>query len=278
MARTPKWDREIVSLIARVKFVRATQIAKRFDMSVRNANMRLTRLQEAGLLRIENRLPGGRLFAATRDGIGYASLDLHPAQFSYASIEHDLAIADFVVSCEASGYAALAEREMAAEARATGGRMFTTKYRHQGVTIAHLPDAAFLIRDDGDYIAIEIELSNKSIRRADSIMSGFRRRMDERGLVGVLYLAGGACSVNRLSRIADSWGDDRIAVTQFDGEIPANALRTLIQAAKRHKAEKRRRDAEQRKIAALHKEQERQWTEGRRATLRSQSSGGSLSQ
>lgn len=84
--------------------------------------------------------------------------------------------------------------------------------------------------------------------------------------------------MNRLSRIAESWGDDRIAVTQFDGEIPANALRTLIQAAKRHKAEKRRRDAEQRKIAVLHKEQERQWTEGRRATLRSQSSGGSLSQ
>jgi hypothetical protein len=269
MAKTPKWDKEIVSLVARVKFARAAQIAKRFDMSVRNANMRLTRLQAAGLLRVENRLPGGRLFAATRDGIGFSRLDLHSAQFSYASIEHDLAIADFVVSCEALGYATLAEREMAAEARATGGRMFATKYFHQGTTVTHLPDAAFLVRDDGDYIAIEIELSNKSIRRTESVMSSFHHRMDEQGLIGVLYLAGGACSVNRLSRIADSWGDDRIAVTKFDGEIPANALKSLFQEAQRHKAEERRRIAEQRKIAKRHKEQERQWTEGRWDTLRS---------
>lgn len=232
MARKARWDKEIVELAARVKFIRAEHVAKRFGMSCRNAYARLRLLSEAGLLFVEKGFPDGWLYGATREGIAFSCLDLAPARFSYATIKHDLAIAEFVIVSEFHKYKCLAERELVAHMRATGDRRYAFEYFDGGREIDHLPDAAFFDPERDRFIAVELELSSKSASRCEAILRSYYGRLDLDGLFGVLNLTGGQCSAHRLRRLIENVGAQDFAVAAANtGEMPVKELRQLIRAA-----------------------------------------------
>ncbi|MFY9263857.1 MAG: hypothetical protein WAO61_00275 [Solirubrobacterales bacterium] len=133
------------------------------------------------------------------------------------------------MACEAEGYATLAERERAVEARAADGQRFSVPCSaRQGIS-RHLPDAAFLTNKSDEYIAIEIELSNKSVFRTKAILNGFSSRMDNFGLRGVLYLVGGRCSVARMTKFVDYLAlDDCVEVALCEHRISAATLWRLV--------------------------------------------------
>lgn len=97
-------------------------------------------------------------------------------------------------------------------------------------TIRHYPDMTIESLDGKYYVAIEIELSEKSRRRTDSILFAYWIRAtsgDTSGFLGAVYLTGPKCSPKRICAIRDSLEmKDCVVVDRYE-QYPARALEQL---------------------------------------------------
>ena len=177
------------------------------------------RLREAGLVEV---WPGfgssGRIVVCTRSGLKAVSRqELPTPRPSPASLPHACAAATVAANLERQGHHVLSEREIVAHERSEGERVYSARVRGGRF---HRPDLIVL----GDpREAIEVELSDKSNRRLDEILRGWRRAMLEKKVSRVRYL----CSARALRYVERAVERTRIggevAVEQLDGLKPPSA-------------------------------------------------------
>lgn len=233
MKKSTQKDKAIVSFLARVGFAQADQIATRFSMTRRNANMRLRALLDASVVDVSCRhVEGGWVYGASPPGMRMVDTDhLHPARFALSSIHHTLAVASVIATTEASGFTCLSEREIGAHRRAGVDSRYEFAYREHGRNIRHLPDMTIELTN-GRFVAIEIERFDKSTKRVESILNAYRRRLDRDGFIGVIYLTENRCSPNRLHGLAKRRGlSSAFSVAPVSGQMPIGELRALHESA-----------------------------------------------
>ncbi len=139
-------DLDLVWWLGRVRLARVEQVQARFGMARSKAYGRLQGLCELGLVVHERRVPGPGVFLATKTGLRTVDLDMGAATVSFATLEHDLAVATVVAELESSDveHEVVTEREMRAEHRVEDGRRYAPSVREPGRrrTGHHWPDLA----------------------------------------------------------------------------------------------------------------------------------------
>lgn len=202
-------DMEITKFLSRVKIARPDQIEERFQISRSTAYARLAVLTKNGLVAsVAGISPQGKVFFATREGNRRIGFALPTAKPTVGALTHDLAMTTVIAALENNGFPCLAEREL---------RAYRTHYNSSrfqflvddyltGRYINHSPDIVFELEMDGPFIAIEVELSAKSVRRWRDILKGFNARHDVNGFIGVLYVAHPNAGPDRLASIAKDVG------------------------------------------------------------------------
>lgn len=213
MKRLTNRDMEITKFLSRVKIARPDQIEERFQISRSTAYARLAVLIENGLVASAGGIsPQGKVFYATRKGNRRIKFGLPTAKPTVGAVTHDLAMTTVVAGLESNGFPCMPEREL------RGYRTYFNSSRFQflindyltGRYVNHSPDIIFELEMDGPFIAIEVELSNKNVRRWRDILRGFNDRTDVNGFIGVLYIAHPNAGPDRIERIAKEVGlDDR---------------------------------------------------------------------
>lgn len=243
MGRMPKWDDEILKLAARVKFVDAELVAKRIGMSPRNANMRFRSLVKEGSLKRWTQMKGPWLYSATWLGLRIVNQEnFHPPRFSFASIEHDQAIANLAVECELRGHRCLTERALGVSQRLDEDDRYIFCVFSDSRSIRHYPDLTIESPDGKYFVAIEIELSEKSRRRTRNMLHAYGMRAisgNRGGFLGAIYLTGPKCSKKRIRDLSDSLDlTDSVVVDRYE-QYPAQALQRLrvMLLAQKHREE-----------------------------------------
>lgn len=232
MTKPPGFDAELVRFAARAKLVTPELAMTCFGMKRANAYRRLSTLTSAGLLTEVVRSPFGRLHYATPAGIAFSGFDFAAPRFSFATFEHDYAIAQTCALIEARRVTCLTERELRAHERATADGRYVFTAEPNGTRFTRfLPDLALESPEGNGWIAIEIDLSYKTAARRRAILTAYLLELGQADFAGVLYIAGARSRRRCLTRLADEIGlGDGFAITTLNDEAPVRALQSLIDA------------------------------------------------
>jgi hypothetical protein len=210
---------------------------------------RLRILVDHNLLSHDRYAPGHGVYIATRKGLRFCELELAPARVSLGVLRHDLAAAGFLARLESElpSLNVLAEREIRQHVHVTTDQTYRPIVMRRGVRDArHRPDLAINTRPAADpgWIAVEVELTQKSAERTRATLDGYSRanlHRPERRLIGVLYVVPDAAQAARIQRAATEVGSTTyapmgMATTLVDGqESPLGAVARLVEAS--HRAE-----------------------------------------
>ncbi|HEY5051790.1 MAG TPA: hypothetical protein VII45_00095, partial [Solirubrobacterales bacterium] len=124
---------------------------------------------------------GGPFLVATRAGLGLCGRgELPPARLSASQLHHQVTCARVGARLERAGVQLLSERELRAEERAWGKRIYSIRLRER----LHRPD---LIRVGELPTALEVELTRKAQGRLEEIVRVWRRAIDEGRFQAVHY-------------------------------------------------------------------------------------------
>lgn len=178
----------MLEFIARFGIVPRTAVAVWAGTGRTVTLTRERRLREAGLIEVRNGLGGeAKLLTCTRAGLRASGHgELRPARFSLASVGHESVVAELAAVLERGGERTLSEREILAQERAHGSRVFSAELPGGRVHRADLIRAA-----DGCLPeAIEVELAAKGASRLDELLRAWRRAVAEGRLGGVAYRCG----------------------------------------------------------------------------------------
>ena len=175
-------DVEVLEFVARYGVVPRDAVAEWADTAKTMTYRREGRLRRAGLLRLElPLLAGGPFLVATRAGLGLCGRDeLPPARLSASQLHHQTASARLGARLERAGAQLLSERELRAEERAWGKRIYSIRLRERW----HRPD---LIGVGELPTALEVELTRKAQGRLDEIVRLWHRAVDEGRFHAVHY-------------------------------------------------------------------------------------------
>ena len=170
-------DREAVHFVGRHGLVRIEHAMAAMGAGRTVTYGRVAACVQAGLLeRVELLRCEPGLLRATRDGLRYAGLGLPLAVVSPGSIDHWLrcASAAQVLGREFGAEAILTERELALAEQIEGRPIASAKVGEQpsGAAQLHRPDLAVLAGER--VIAVEVELTPKSLRRLEAIIRAWR--------------------------------------------------------------------------------------------------------
>jgi hypothetical protein len=174
-------DRELVHYVGRFGIVSVGHVMAAMEVGRAVTYKRVSRCIEMGLLeRHEVLRTEPSILRATRAGLTYAGLGLPVAQFSPGTVEHDLRCAS--VALQIAGRVGLgliaSEREIALVEQEMG-KPFAS------AAVAPLPTGKFRyhradlsVRCDGEFHAVEVELTAKAPRRLEEIINGWHRCED----------------------------------------------------------------------------------------------------
>jgi hypothetical protein len=182
--RISQRDLEVLEFIARQGVVPREAVAIWADTRRAVTAARERRLREAGLVEV---WPGfgasGRIVICTRGGLkAVCRQELPTPRPSPASLPHACATATIAARLERQGHRVLTEREIMAHERDQGERIYSAGVDNGRF---HRPDLIVM----GDMPeAIEVELSDKSNRRLDEILKGWRWAILEKKISRVRYL------------------------------------------------------------------------------------------
>jgi hypothetical protein len=181
--RISQRDLEVLEFIARQGVVSREAVAMWAGTARAVTAARERRLREAGLVEV---LPGignsGRIVLCTRPGLrAVCRQELPTPRPSLASLVHSCAIASVAARLERDGDRVLTEREIMAAERSAGKRIYSAERGSR----FHRPDLVVLGEPPE---AIEVELSDKSNRRLDEILKGWRWAVAEKRFSRVRYL------------------------------------------------------------------------------------------
>lgn len=192
--RISQRDLEVLEFVARFGVVPREAVAMWAGTARAVTAARERRLREAGLIEV---LPGlgasGRIVVCKRAGLrAVCREELPTPRPSLASLVHSALCAHVGAQLERDGRLVLSEYEIAARERAERKRIYSAEVRDGR---HHRPDLVAL----GDPPeAIEVELSDKSNRRLDGILSGWRWAIAEKRFGRVRYL----CSLRAMPYVA----------------------------------------------------------------------------
>jgi hypothetical protein len=181
-------DIEVLEFIARFGIVPRTAVATWAGTGRTVTLTRERRLREAGLIEVRTGIGGeAKLLACTRDGLRVSGHgELHMARFSLASVGHESAVAKLAAAIERQGGRTLSEREILAQERAHGSRVYSAELPGGRLHRADLIRAT----DGRPPEAIEVELAAKGTTRLDELLRAWRRAVAEGRLGGVAYRCG----------------------------------------------------------------------------------------
>jgi hypothetical protein len=183
-----KRDRELVRWIARLGAVEIGHVQERFAVCRSVSYAVVARLVSARLIERIATLPGDpTLLSATPQGIRYAGLGLPAARVAAGAVDHWLACADVAIWAERrwSPEALMTERELRF-AELDAPKPIASAIVDElpdGGPMLHRPD--LVVRENGNVIAIEVELTPKAPRRLERIVRSWRRA---RHVAQTLYL------------------------------------------------------------------------------------------
>jgi hypothetical protein len=184
--RISKRDVEVLEFIARFGVVPRSAVATWAGTSRTVTLTRERRLREAGLIEVSPGVGGsGRLLICTKTGLRLAGrADLRLAQLSLQTIQHESAVASLAAGLERAGDRTLSEREILAQERAAGERVFSAslsrgRFHRADLLRVDMPDMA--------PEAVEVELTTKGANRLDEILRAWRRAVAERRVRRVVY-------------------------------------------------------------------------------------------
>lgn len=203
-------DLEVLEFIARQGVVSREAVAMWAGTARAVTAARERRLREAGLVEV---LPGignsGRIILCTRPGLrAVCRQELPTPRPSLASLVHSCATASVAARLERDGHRVLTEREIVAAERGAGERIY---FAERGSRF-HRPDLVVL---DDLPEAIEVELSDKSNRRLDEILKGWRWAVAEKRFSRVRYL----CSPRALPSV-----ERAVERTRVEGRVVIERL------------------------------------------------------
>jgi hypothetical protein len=206
---------ELVRWATRLGAVTAEALAERQRVSVASARARLLACERAGLLSRWRPLTGQpALYTPTRAGLRAAGAGgQRPCQITPANATHAIASAGVAVVLERAypGHEVIGERELRAEeqecSRALASAVLGTGA--DGRALLHRPDLVLRGRGDGEWLAVEVELTVKAPRRLLAICRAWAR---SRCVAGVLYVAAPAVERPLQRAIEAAEGEGRIAV------------------------------------------------------------------
>jgi hypothetical protein len=214
-----KRDRELVRWIARLGAVEIGHVKERFGTCRSVSYAVVARLVDAGLIERIATLPGDpTLLSATRQGIRYAGLGLPAARVGPGAVDHWLACADVAIWAE-RGWgreSVMSERELRF-AELDASKPIASAIVDElpdGRPMLHRPD--LVVREDGNVIAIEVELTPKAPRRLERIVRSWRRT---RYVSQILYLCPPGPTQRAVERaVAATHAQERVEVVDL-GEM-----------------------------------------------------------
>jgi len=179
-------DSEIISWICRMRYVTCEQVQKKFGLKRRTAYWRLSRLVKGGYLR-QKRIflykPGVYM---SNETIMAGDLMLKPVKrISLLGFEHNRTVVDVSIALEKMG-SWISDREFLVE----------KEVKNRFVEDFHCPDGILVIGEKR--IAIEVELTQKSLKSMERILKKHRRSRD---YDEVWYLAGKHSLVEWLKKL-----------------------------------------------------------------------------
>jgi hypothetical protein len=174
MGEMTERDERILQWLGRVRFATNEQISVRFDMHSKKSYARLALLVHLGFVRHARVLynwPG--VYSATAAGLRFANLPvLAPASVSAQQFVHDHTVVSEMVNREVGEAQVITEREMRHAQRISSDlyaiRLPPTQYAPAS---SHLPDLVVFV--DGEWHAVEIELTTKTGARVAAILTGY---------------------------------------------------------------------------------------------------------
>ena len=182
--RISQRDLEVLEFIARYGVVPRKAVAIWAETARAVTAERERRLREAGLIEV---WPGigksGRIVICKRDGLrAVCREELSTPRPSPATLIHSYTTATVAARLERQGGRLLSEREIVASERSEHKRIYSAELRGERF---HRPDL-IVLGDPPE--AIEVELSDKSNRRLDEILRGWRWAVAEKRLGRIRYL------------------------------------------------------------------------------------------
>lgn len=184
--RISKRDLEVLEFIARFGVVPRSAVAIWAGTGRTVTITRERRLREAGLIEVS---PGvgrsDRLLLCTKTGLRTVGrTDLRLAQFSLQRVHHESVVASLAASLERAGDRTLSEREILARERAAGERVFSASLSRGRF---HRADLLRFDVEEGDFEAVEVELTTKGASRLDELLRAWRRTVAEQRVKRVVY-------------------------------------------------------------------------------------------
>lgn len=229
-------DMEITAFAARLNWVRWQHVARRLDISRATAFRHLGALTQRGLLeRHEDLVYGGAVYSATSDGIASSGSAMRQANPSTNNVMHDDECADVLISLELENpnLSFLTEREFISRRRVLGDARHSFELitkRSPGYARSHRPDIICELSENGLFVAIEVERTEKDSRRWRDNLEAYSHRVDREGCMGVLYLTPPLVWRKRIERFASEMGlGDRFA-TRIIGEDTTSGLDEIVAA------------------------------------------------
>jgi hypothetical protein len=189
--RISKRDLEVLEFIARFGVVPRSAVATWAGTSRTVTLTRERRLREAGLIEVSAGIgDAGRVLVCTKVGLRVAGRsDLRAARLSWQTLNHELVVANLAAKLERAGDETLSEREMLAQERAAGDRVFSAALSRGRF---HRADLVRVDRRNGEVEAVEVELTTKGAARLDELLRAWRRAVAERRVNRVVYRCGPA--------------------------------------------------------------------------------------
>jgi len=208
--RISKRDLEVLEFIARQGVVPREAVAIWAGTARAVTAARERRLREAGLIEV---WPGigtsGRVVVVRRAGLrAVCREELPTPRASLATLTHSCVAATVAAQLEHQGKRVLSEREIIVAERSAGKRIYSGERGER----FHRPDL-IVLGDPPE--AIEVELSDKSNRRLDEILRGWRWAVAEKRLSQVRYLC---------SRRALLYVERAIERTKIEGQVVVERL------------------------------------------------------
>jgi hypothetical protein len=186
-----KRDLEVLEFIARFGVVSRSAVATWAGTGRTVTLTRERRLREAGLIEVSAGIGDtGWVLVCTKVGLRVAGRsDLRRAKLSWQTLNHELVVANLAASLERAGEETLSEREVLAEERAAGERVFSAALPRGRF---HRADLLRVDRQGGGVEAVEVELTAKGAARLDELLRAWRRAVAERRVNRVVYRCGPA--------------------------------------------------------------------------------------
>lgn len=226
-------DVEFVEWLARVKVATVEQVSKRMGWKRAWCFRRLKACCEAGLIEADRESYAATVWFAKHKGLRAVGSPLSQARVRTTIIVHDLAATDAAILLENLGLTVLTEREIRACMRLDDHASYVVNCTGpNGRRSVHTPDLA-IHGPDGRWIAVEVELTAKTVQRTKAILGGYNNHGED--LAGVLYLVNDQANCQRMHRLAQaSWMLTPFdCVTRHDASAIEAAIRTILTASVR---------------------------------------------